>query len=84
MPTVITYVVNKNVHPWTLGNYLALLKKSPLTVTIGVAYVIEDCGSSGSEESETSKGANLDKPVSDLTNRCMCECCLVPMYIACH
>ena len=28
--------------PWTLGNYLLLLRKNPASVKIGVAYVDDD------------------------------------------
>ena len=38
-------VVNKIPRAWTLGNYLALIKKSPSSVKIGVAYVISSPGS---------------------------------------
>jgi len=34
-----TIAVDKNEKPWTLGNYLRMLKKSAATVKIGVGYV---------------------------------------------
>lgn len=35
-------VISEMSRPWTLGNYLLLLKKSPCSIQIGVAYVIDD------------------------------------------
>lgn len=35
-------VINEISRPWTLGNYLSLLKKSASNVQIGVGYVRDD------------------------------------------
>lgn len=35
-------IINEEVRPWTLGNYLSLLKKSSANVQIGVAYTREE------------------------------------------
>lgn len=51
-----TRVVNKSVtvkgnkKPWTIGNYLLLMKKSPSAVKIGVGYVFQSKLSSSSDD----------------------------------
>ena len=42
--------VKGNSKPWTLGNYLLLMKKSPSSVKMGIGYVQCDDSSSSSSE----------------------------------
>jgi hypothetical protein len=42
--------------PWTLGNYLGLLKKSPSAVKLGVGYVVKDSKSSCSSDMVCKQG----------------------------
>ena len=51
-------MVNKKLRPWSLGNYLSLLKKSPSNVKIGVAYVYDDLNKS----EEFSKSSEPEDP----------------------
>ena len=51
-------MVNKKLRPWSLGNYLSLLKKSPSNVKIGVAYVFDDLNKS----EEFSKSSEPEDP----------------------
>ena len=39
---------------WTLGNYLALLKKSPSAVKIGVGYIHDETQSDNDKEGSSS------------------------------
>ena len=42
--------VKSKPRPWTLGNYLGLLKKSPTAVKLGVGYLAKDSKSSCSSD----------------------------------
>ena len=47
--------VKGKLKPWTLGNYLLLMKKSPSNVKLGVGYFtppLEDVASSSSSSSD--------------------------------
>ena len=56
-PVTVRGRTTSSVRPWTLGNYLLLMKKSPTLCKIGVAYPQQLPDSSG--ESVTVRVANL-------------------------
>lgn len=50
--------VKGKIKPWTLGNYLLLLKKSPYNIKMGVGYIMDAQSSTDSDSQDSSKVHN--------------------------